>query len=67
MLDYNGHVRDSKIRRTSIGDVSMSAQSINSNNPQPQFVSSVQFLGETVSAVNSVHRKGRVDASKLSQ
>ena len=68
MLDYNGHVSDGKRRKqASISEVSMIQQNTNPQSQQLQFISSVQFLGETVSAVNSVHRKGRVDASKLSQ
>ena len=66
MLDYNGHVKDTKRKTTSISDVSTLKQNTNDER-QHQFVSSVQFLGETVSVVKSAHRKGRVDATKLSR
>ena len=67
MLDYNGRVRESKRSRTSATEISTIYQDTTKHHKQTQFVSSVQFLGKTVSAVNSVYRKGRVDASKLSQ
>ena len=67
MLDYNGHVRDSKRAKTSTREILTIHHGPIEHMDQQQLVASVKFLGETVSAVNSVHRKGRVDASKLSQ
>ena len=64
MLDYNGNVKTTKRMRPS-HDISSVTQTPKWH--RSQFISSVQLLGETVSAVNSVHRKGRVDAARLSQ
>ena len=67
MLDYNGHVKESKQRHLPMAQVSL-VTNVPSRPPhQTQFISSVQFLGESVSAVKSVHRKGRVDAARLSR
>ena len=69
MVDYNGNVKDTKQRKILIGTISTASEVKSNPKICEQFMSAVQTLGKTVSVsgVNSVHQKGRVDALKLSQ
>ena len=54
MTDYNGNIKP---------------RGLKSDRPENKdiFVSSVEVLGDSISSINSVHRKGRVDAPTLAK